>query len=427
MKHNIPIDEFGPLAADMADAVTKCVHCGFCLPACPTYKLLNEEMDSPRGRIILMKSVLEGDVDLEEAAPYIDHCLGCLSCQSVCPSGVLYGELLSPYRAIAEDIRQRPLKERFSRWVTKETLPYPSRFRLATSVGRIAKSVPEIIPDQFSAMLDLLPAEMPESDSLPTLIPAVGQRRGRIALLSGCVQQVLAQEINWATIRVLAQNGIEVIIPSSQGCCGALALHTGDRSTALELGSQNIETFPSDVDAIITNAAGCGSCMKEYPQLFKGTELADQAIEFSNLVYDISVFLNEFEIASPPALQSEIKVAYHDACHLAHAQGVTLEPRHLLAIIPNLSLIPINESELCCGSAGSYNIEQPMIAKQLGKRKAENILNSGADLVATGNIGCLVQLRMHLDETQESNGNKRKSLPVWHTIEILDRAYKQSL
>jgi glycolate oxidase iron-sulfur subunit len=427
MKHTIPIEEIGPLADEMAEAVTKCVHCGFCLPACPTYNLLNEEMDSPRGRIILMKSVLEGDIDLEEAAPYIDHCLGCLSCQTVCPSGVAYGELLSPFRMIAEDNRRRPLGERFSRWITKETLPFPGRFRFATSAGKFAKPVSNLLPTQFDSMLELIPEVLPESQSLPAVYPAAGKPRGRVALLSGCVQQVLAQEINWATLRVLARNGIEVVIPQGQGCCGALALHTGDRSCARNHGSHNLRTFPQDIDAIITNAAGCGSCMKEYPQLFRGTELEDHANSFANKVYDISVFLNEFEIESPPPLNSALRIAYHDACHLAHAQGITQEPRHLLGKIPNLSLIPINEGELCCGSAGSYNIEQPILARQLGNRKAENILNTDADIVVTGNIGCLIQLRMHLAHLLETNGKTAQSLPVWHTIELLDKAYRQDL
>lgn len=427
MKHSIPIKNFGSLAEDMADAVTKCVHCGFCLPACPTYNVLEQEMDSPRGRIILMKSVLEGEFHMGEALPYIDHCLGCLSCQTVCPSGVPYGELLSPFRVIAEETHQRPVEERFSRWLTKITLPFPSRFRTATSVGKMVKSFQSIIPDKLIPMLELIPDEILPQQPLPEVFPAVGKKRGRVALLSGCVQQVLAQQINWATIRVLAQNGFEVIIPQGQGCCGALALHTGDKAEAQLLGLRNIRSFPQDVDAIITNAAGCGSCLMEYPQIFRGTEFEDRAANFAGLITDISVFLNKIEFEQPPAPNTEITVAYQDACHLAHTQKVTQEPRHLITKIPNLSIIPIDEPELCCGSAGSYNIEQPKIAKLLGKRKAENILDSGADIVVTGNIGCLIQLQYHIKELLEGNGKNGQIMPVWHTIELLDKAYQQIL
>lgn len=427
MKHNIPVEEIGPLAKEMADAVTKCVHCGFCLPACPTYKLLNEEMDSPRGRIILMKSVLEGDIDLEEAIPYIDHCLGCLSCQTACPSGVVYGQLLTPFRAIAERSRQRPPVERFSRWVTKETLPFPGRFQIATRAGKFTRPLSAVLPIQLEAMLELIPDSIPESRTLPTYHPAVGELRGSVALLSGCVQQILAQEINWATLRVLARNGIEVFIPQGQGCCGALALHTGDQESARKLGARILDVFPQEIDAVITNAAGCGSCLKEYPQLFKGTELQDQANKFATKVKDISVYLNEQEIESPPPLKSKHKIAYHDACHLAHAQGVIQQPRKLLGKIPNLTVMPIKDSELCCGSAGSYNIEQPVIAKQLGEIKAENIINSGADIVVTGNIGCLIQIRKYLAQLLEENGQTGPKIPVWHMIELLDMAYQQTL
>jgi glycolate oxidase iron-sulfur subunit len=427
MKHTIPIEEYGPLATEMANAVAKCVHCGFCLPACPTYNVLDQEMDSPRGRIILMKSVLEGNIDLEDVMPYIDHCLGCLGCESACPSGVSYGELLSPFRSFAEENRHRPAEERLTRWVTKETLPFPQRFRLATQVGKFAKPASSVFPSQFQSMLDLIPESIPPQQVLPIVHPAIGARRARVALQIGCVQQVLAQEINWATLRVLARNGIEVVIPQSQGCCGALALHTGDKLTARSLAINNLNSFPDDVDAIITNAAGCGSSMHEYPRLFKGTEFEEAAITFSQRVYDISVFLSEIDIEPIPPNANPITIAYQDACHLAHAQGVTQEPRELLLKIPNLSILPIKEGDLCCGSAGSYSLEQPKIAQQLGHRKAENILDTGADAVITGNIGCLIQLRTHLSQLNGGNRGSQKPIPVWHTIEIIDKAYQEEL
>jgi glycolate oxidase iron-sulfur subunit len=427
MKHTIPVEDLGLLASDMADAVSKCVHCGFCLPVCPTYNLLNQEMDSPRGRIIIMKSVLEGEIELDEASPYIDHCLGCLACQTVCPSGVPYGNLLSPFRAYSESTRQRPVEERFSRWLTKETLPYPGRFRFATQLGKLSKPFSSVIPSRFQPMVDLIPDSIPDTQSLPATYPAQGTRRARVALQIGCVQQVLAQEINLATLRVLSRNGIEVIIPSTQGCCGALALHTGDVDTAYNLALHNLKTFPLDVDAIITNAAGCGSSMQEYPYLFKGSKFEDLAESFSKKVVDISVFLNELELEPIPALDNSLKIAYHDACHLAHAQSVTREPRELLQRVPNLSLVPINEGDLCCGSAGSYNLEQPVLANQLGQRKTNNILATEPDIVVTGNIGCLIQLKNHLSQIERNDDTRQFNPPVIHTIELIDRAYRKEL
>ena len=427
MKHTIPLEQYGPLATEMANAVAKCVHCGFCLPVCPTYNVLHQEMDSPRGRIILMKSVLEGNIDLEDIMPYIDHCLGCLGCESACPSGVAYGELLSPFRSYAEEHLHRPGEKRLSRWVTKETLPFPQRFRLAAKAGNFVKPVSAVLPGQIQSMLDLIPERIPPRKALPVIHPAQGSRRGRVALQIGCVQQVLAQEINWATLRVLARNGIEVIIPQNQGCCGALAMHTGDKLTARSLAIHNLNSFPDDVDAIITNAAGCGSSMHEYPILFKGTEFEEAAMTFSQRVSDISVFLNEIDIEPIPPNNNPITIAYQDACHLAHAQGITKEPRELLLKIPNLTILPIYDGDLCCGSAGSYNLEQPEIAHILGHRKAVNILDTGADAVVSGNIGCLIQIRSHLSKLNRGNGGIQKPIPVWHTIELIDKAYQEEL
>jgi glycolate oxidase iron-sulfur subunit len=400
----------------MAEAVGKCVHCGFCLAACPTYAVLGEEMDSPRGRIILMKSVLEGSLALEEALPYVDRCLGCLACVPACPSGVPYGELLLPFRAHAEEQRKRPAADRAARWLALETLPYPARFRLAARAGRMAKPVQRLLPGAFQSMLSMLPGSLPSSQPLPAFYPALGARRARVALLAGCVQQVLEPEINWATLRVLARNGVEVVIPAGLECCGALSMHTGAAAQARELASHNLQIFPTDVDAILTNAAGCGSGMKEYPLLLKDTPWEEQARDFVARVLDISVFLDSLGIFDPPPLPEPVRVAYHDACHLAHAQGVTAEPRRLLEKIPNLELVAIPEGEFCCGSAGTYNLEQPETAQALGQRKARHILSTGAQAVASGNIGCMMQLRTHLAALG-------KDLPVRHTLQVLDLAY----
>ena len=265
-------------------------------------------------------------------------------------------------------------------------------------------------------MLDLLPESAPPVVKLPEVIPAMGQRRARVGLLVGCVQQVLAPAINQATIDVLVQNGVEVVIPPAQGCCGSLALHTGEAAVARTLARRNFAVFPSDVDAIITNAAGCGSGIHEYGLLFADMDEEEQARAFSAQVRDISVFLDDLGLLPPPPLPAPLIAAYHDACHLAHAQHITQPPRRLLAAIPNVTLREIGEGEICCGSAGTYNLEQPEIAQELGRRKAEHIIATGADVIVTGNIGCMTQIRTHLVR-------QNRPIPIMHTIELLARAY----
>jgi glycolate oxidase iron-sulfur subunit len=422
MQHNISAsswqEKIGPQLEEMTQAIESCVHCGFCLPVCPTYQVLGEEMDSPRGRIFLMKSVLEGDLSFQDASLYIDRCLGCLACVTACPSGVKYGELVSPYRAYAQSQVSHTLMERARHMLVKETLPHRRRFRSATSFGRLAKPIRNLLPEELGGMLSLLPEKLPPTQPLPELIEAEGERRARVALLIGCVQHVLAPEINWATLRVLARNGVEVVIPQDQVCCGALLMHTGDYVEARDLARQNLAVFPRDVDAVLTNAAGCGSGMKEYELLFKGLEEEQLAGEFARRVQDISQFLVELGVVEASPLPQALRVAYHDACHLAHAQGILEPPRRLLAAIPNLTLLEIADSGTCCGSAGTYSLEQPEIAAQLGKLKAHNILESGGEAVVTGNIGCMVQISNSLK-------GEGKMLPVFHTIELLDLAYRR--
>lgn len=416
MQHKIPVQELGPQGETMAHAVEACVHCGFCLPACPTYSVLGEEMDSPRGRIFLMKEVLEGNLELEEAAPYLDKCLGCVGCVTACPSGVPYGELISTFRGWSEPRRHRPPFQKLYRMAIQETLPYPRRFRAAAMLGQLGQRMKPLLPKPLQAPLELLPEALPMAQPLPELFPAEGRRRARVAFLAGCAQQVLQPNFNWATLRVLAKNGVEVLIPQAQSCCGALAMHTGERARALSLARNNLRAFPGEVDAVLTNAAGCGSGLKEYPLLFRGEAEETEAAAFARKVRDVSVFLAELGLEPPPALKTPLKVAYHDACHLAHAQGVRAEPRALLRSIPGLELLEIPEGELCCGSAGTYNLEQPAIAATLGERKARNILATGAQTVATGNIGCFTQIQTHLRKLG-------KDIPVLHTMELLDKAY----
>jgi glycolate oxidase iron-sulfur subunit len=399
----------------MARAVETCVHCGFCLPACPTYRVLGEEMDSPRGRIVLMKGVLEGDLPLEDALPHIDRCLGCLACVTACPSGVEYGELLLPFRAGAE-MTGRSVLERLRRRFLLSTLESPALFRISARLGRAARPAAALLPPSVRTMLALLPDRLPPAPPLPGFVAARGPRRARVALLAGCVQQVLDPDINHATLRVLAANGVEVLVPAQQGCCGALALHTGDERRARARAAALLRTFPEDVDAVVTNAAGCGSAMKEYGDVFRGRPEADDGHRFSARVRDVAEFLHDLGLVPPPALRVPLTVAYHDACHLAHAQGIRTAPRALLAAVPNLRVVEIPDGEICCGSAGLYNVEHPTTAGDLGRRKAQAIVSTGAQVVAAGNIGCLVQISTHL-------GRSGAGMPVRHTIQLLDGAY----
>jgi glycolate oxidase iron-sulfur subunit len=324
--------------------------------------------------------------------------------------------LISTYRGWAEPKRHRSPFEKLFRIGIQETLPYPGRFRAAASLGKLGKLMKPVLPEMLKAPLNLLPDELPMAYPLPEVIAAEGTRRARVAFLAGCAQQVLQPNFNAATLRVLAKNGVEVVIPKSQGCCGALAMHTGERGRALGFARRNLEAFSGDFDAIITNAAGCGSGLKEYHVLFHGEPEEAKASEFVKGVKDVSVFLSELGLKEVPALSQPLKVAYHDACHLAHAQGVRTEPRKLLTSIPGVELVEIPEGDLCCGSAGTYNLEQPEIAATLGERKARNIMASGAQLVVTGNIGCFTQIQTHLHKLGHN-------IPAMHTLELLDKAY----
>ncbi|MDC0295679.1 glycolate oxidase subunit GlcF [bacterium] len=401
----------------MAKAVSTCVHCGFCLAACPTYQQLGQEVDSPRGRIVLMKEVLEGSMQLDDALPHVDACLGCLACEPACPSGVPYRDLISPFRANSEKQRKRSLMNRFQRLLTQLTLPYPSRFRMAAKTGRLAKVFASVLPGSMRVMLDLLPDQLPPRQSWKERYPAQGKQRARVALLTGCAQSVLDPDINTATIEVLTRCGVEVIVPPKQGCCGALSWHVGNLHQAQHFARQNLSAFPSGLDAIVTNAAGCGSGMDEYPLILKGTKDEAKAVAFSQQVCDVSLFLNRLgDLPEVPDSGTKKRVAYHDACHLANAQGVREEPRALLRMIPGVTVMEIADAHLCCGSAGTYNIDQPAIADDLGKSKIESVLATQPDLIATGNIGCMTQLGNHLSKAGEK-------VPVKHTMQVLRDAF----
>jgi glycolate oxidase iron-sulfur subunit len=418
MFHEIDSDRLGPRGPRMAEAVQTCVHCGFCLPACPTYQELGQEMDSPRGRILLMKNVLEGALAPETAQPHIDRCLGCLACVTHCPSGVPYGDLISSYRDHVRE--ERKARWTLTGWLARMTLPYPGRFRAAMVSGRVAKPLRWLVPKALRPMVDMIPEALPERVELPEVTPAVGVRRGRVALLAGCAQQVLAPDINAAAVRVLARNGIEVVVPRGQGCCGALAWHVGHGPDAQRSAGRLVASIPDDVDALITTAAGCGSAIHEYPLLFRGAAEESRARRVAELSMDISVYLDRLELEPIPKLSRPLRVAYHDACHLAHAQGVRSAPRRLLERIEGLQLVSLPDADTCCGSAGTYNIEQPEIAHALGQRKASSVLSTGASIVATGNIGCLVQLDKHLS-------SRTDRMTILHTVQVIDRAYREIL
>jgi glycolate oxidase iron-sulfur subunit len=401
----------------MTHAVEACVHCGFCLAACPTYRELGQEMDTPRGRIVLMKQVLEGTLAWKAAQPHIDRCLGCLACEPACPSGVPYRDLITPFRALAESHFTHTTGQKVRRFLALQALPYPNRLRLAARLGHVVKPFSRFAPASLRPMLDLLPGSLPLRERWPAQVPAQGQRRARVALLLGCAQQVLAPEINSATIAVLTRSGVEVVIPQEQGCCGGLAWHTGDLNSARTAARQNLHAFPQDIDAIVTNAAGCGSALQEYALILRGMPEEAAGSALSKRAMDVTVFLARLGLREGlRPLQGTRKIAYHDACHLANAQNVRSEPRALLQSIPGIELIELANPEICCGSAGTYNLDQPAIAAALGMKKAQAAIATGADLLSTGNIGCLMQLRAHLMRAGSP-------LRVRHTMEVLADAH----
>ncbi len=391
-----------------------CVHCGLCTAACPTYEELKTEMDNPRGRIYLMRAVTDGRLPLDaEVRKHLDLCLDCRACESACPSGVQYHKLIEPFRAALDKIQppDKPLPW-LQRFVLRHIFPYARRDRLALAPARLLQwtgidrlmqklGVFKLLPKSLRQMHDMLPRLQPHYGSLPEVLPAEGQRRARVALFTGCVADAVYPETNLATAKVLQKNGCEVVIPRSQVCCGALHYHSSDEQQAQAFAAANCTAFgfgPADlgpVDAIITNAAGCGAMLKEYNHLLHDGPHAEAGAKFAAKVRDISEFLVELGPV-PPTHPLRLKATYHDACHLAHAQGVRTPPRRLLGLIPELELVSLTESELCCGAAGSYNLTQPEMAERLGRRKAERILETGARAVFAGNVGCLLQITRYL-------------------------------
>ena len=424
-----------------------CVHCGFCLPTCPTYQLWGEEMDSPRGRILLMDLAEKGEIGLDGPfTEHMDNCLGCMACVTACPSGVQYDKLLESVRPQIERNVTRSKADALFREAIFALFPYRRRLRAAALPGALYQkiaAVPAIrrladrLPGRLAAMESLLPPVTVREAfaTLPVHTAAIGPRRARVALLSGCVQDVFFHRVNEATVRVLAAEGADVLVPREQQCCGALEVHAGRAEDALGRARRTIARFETlDVDAIVTNVAGCGSSMKDYGHLLSDDpEWAERAAAFSARVRDVSevlakLFSEEGGGPRAPRTPVEGRVAYHDACHLGHAQGVRDQPRAVLRTIPGIELVDIAEAALCCGSAGIYNMIMPDAAGELGRRKAGKIREAGPDVVVTANPGCLLQIRKYLGEqptaAESGTGAAAAPVPLLHPVQLLDASIR---
>ena len=422
---------FDPVEPPSTALIDACVHCGFCLPTCPTYLLWSEEMDSPRGRIYLMKAGLEGRAAMTPTfVEHFDRCLGCMACVTACPSGVQYGPLIEKTRAQIERRHSRSPGDRLFLTLLFGLLPYPSRLRVAMAPLALLSWLPKllertgvlgILPSRIGAVLRLAPPVSLASLAAraPADTPAAGGQRLHVGLLTGCVQRISFPHVNQATINVLSAEGCRVSAPPEQGCCGALSLHAGNVGQARELARRNIDVFEqSGVERIAVNAAGCGSCMKEYGHLFKDDPAwAARAQAFSDRVRDVSEVLVDVGQPRAPRTPIAARVVYHDACHLAHAQGIRAEPRALLNSIPGVEVLTPPESEICCGSAGIYNLVEPEAAAQLGERKARNIAVLKPDIIATGNPGCTLQIAA-------AGRRLGHDWPIVHPIELLDRSIR---
>ena len=394
-----------------------CVHCGFCTATCPTYVLLGDELDSPRGRIYLMKQMLEsGKPPSAETVKHIDRCLSCLSCMTTCPSGVHYMHLVDHGRAYIEEHYRRPWPDRLNRWILQRTIPYPRLFRLSLLGAALARPFARFLPAKLRTMLDLAPGTIAARSSVdrPQVFAAHGERRARVALLTGCAQQVLAPQINEATVRLLTRLGVEVVVPKGMGCCGALTHHMGKENSALAFARTNIDAWTRELDgdgldAVVINASGCGTTVKDYGfMLREDPAYAEKAARISSLARDVTEVLGELGLP-PAATDTDLVVAYHSACSMQHGQKITTLPKQLLAQA-GFTVKDVPEGHLCCGSAGTYNLLQPEIAAQLRDRKVANIESTRPQVIATGNIGCMTQI---------ASGTK---VPVVHTVELLDWA-----
>ena len=429
-------DDHHPPSAALA---SDCVHCGFCLPTCPTYVLWGEEMDSPRGRIYLMQAGLDGDPMTDAMVQHVDACLGCMACVTACPSGVQYDRLIEATRAQVERRHRRPLADRLLREAVFALFPHPRRLRMVRGPlsafqrsglqGAVERSgLLERISPTLATMASLAPP-VRRAPRIPERVAARGERRAVVGMLTGCVQGELFPRVNAATARVLAMEGCDVVVPRGQGCCGALSVHNGREAEAMSFARRTIDTFDAaGVEHVVVNAAGCGSSMKEYAELLADDPAyAARAERFAAGVRDVTELLAELgPVAGRHPLP--VTVAYHDACHLGHAQGVRAQPRELLRGIPGLELHEIADPEICCGSAGIYNIVNPEPARELGDRKARAVLDTGADLLVTANPGCLMQVASSLNRMSrrppEPGQAGARPVHLAHTVEVLDASLR---
>ena len=411
--------------------IDSCVHCGFCLSTCPSYRVIGKETDSPRGRIYLMDGVNEGEIPLSPATvQHFDSCLGCLACVTACPSEVQYDKLITATRLQVERNHSRPLPEKLLRQLIFSVFPYPDRMRVLlrplglyqkSGLQRLVRSLGFLkqVSPQIAAMESVLPKIPAEAfhDTIPALVPAQGQKRYRVGMILGCVQRLFNPAVNDATVRVLTANGCEIVVPQIQGCCGALSHHQGQEEQTKTFARQMIDAFAdSEVDAILINASGCGHTLKEYAHILQDDpHYHPKAKEFVSKVKDVQEFLAAVGLTAPlsPLQDQPLVMVYQDACHMLHGQKISIQPRQLLKQIPGVQLREPIDAALCCGSAGVYNILHPHIADELGQQKVENLTNTGAQLIASANIGCFVQISKHLQL-------QGKVVPVLHPMQLLD-------
>ncbi|MEL6518116.1 MAG: glycolate oxidase subunit GlcF [Pseudomonadota bacterium] len=403
-----------PAIARSNEVLRTCVHCGFCTATCPTYQVLGDELDSPRGRIYLIKDMLEnGRPADEKTVKHIDRCLSCLACMTTCPSGVHYMHLVDHARAYIEQTYKRPLFERVLRWTLAQILPYPMRFRMALLGAKIGRPFARLMPDaRLKAMLEMAPKTIPpvSRNDDPQTFPAVGETKMRVALMTGCAQKALNTDINDATIRLLTRLGCEVVIAEGMGCCGALVHHMGKEKESHATAAKNIHAWMAEdrgkgLDAIVINTSGCGTTVKDYGHMFRNESLAKEAARVSDLAMDVSEVLMKLDV--PEGGEQGVRVAYHAACSLQHGQQIKTFPKDLLKRV-GFEVVEPRDSHLCCGSAGTYNLMQPEISKQLKERKVTTLEEKNPDIIAAGNIGCMMQI---------GNGT---DVPIVHTVELLD-------
>ncbi len=405
-----------PAIAEANQILRACVHCGFCTATCPSYQVLGDELDSPRGRIYLIKDMLEaGRPADEKTVKHIDRCLSCLACMTTCPSGVNYMHLVDHARVHIEKTYTRPPMERLLRWTLAKVLPYPGRFRLALVAAKLGRPLARFMPDaRLRAMLEMAPAQVPPAspNDRPQVFPAEGARKMRVALLVGCAQRALNTDINDATIRLLRRLGCEVVVARGAGCCGALTHHMGKEAEAHASAAKNIRAWMAEkrgagLDAVVINTSGCGTTVKDYGHMFAGGDLAGDAQSVAAMALDVSELLER--IGLPEGADQGLRVAYHAACSLQHGQQVKTAPKTLLKRA-GFEVVEPADSHLCCGSAGTYNLLQPEISAELKARKVKTLEARAPDVIAAGNIGCMMQI------------GSGTGVPVVHTVELLDWA-----